>query len=116
MKHWPPPPWLGAETNPVKLFYALRRSNWKIIKCPVCGKLSIAHACINPIIHVAKDHVATYEVIVAGLTWKQAREMARGSDIFGIVTKENTPKAWKKAVRMLDDLAGVETKDNFKQK
>jgi hypothetical protein len=86
----------------------LRQPHWNIIKCPFCGKVAIAHCNITAIIHFSKDHVATYEVISAGLTWKQAREMAGDSDIFEILTKENTQKAWKKAVRMLDDLAGVD--------
>jgi len=106
LKHWPPPSWLGVQTNPVKLFYLLRQPNWDVIKCPVCGKIAIAHSNIRPIIHVSKNHLAFYEEVITGLTWKQAREMAGDSDIFGIITKENTPKAWKKAVRTLDNLAG----------
>jgi len=113
LKFWPPPPWLGVKTNPVKIFYALRQPNCEVIKCPFCGKVSIAPSNLRPI-HVSRDHIAVYEAVATGLTWKQAREIAgRNSDVFGIFTKY--PEEWEKAIQMLDDLAGVETKDNFEQ-
>ena len=107
---WPPPPWMGAETNPVKIFFALRQPNWDVIKCPFCGKVAIAPSNLRPI-HVSKDHIAVYEAVATRLTWKQAREMAGDSDVFGIFTKEGTPEAWEKAVQMLDDLACVEMEE-----
>ena len=109
LNQWPPPAWLGVVTDPIKIFYWLIRPNWTVNKCPVCGKLIMAPINMNLIIHAAADHVAMYEVIVVGLNWKEAREIVRDSDaIFGIITKENTPEAWKEAIRMLDDLAGVD--------
>jgi len=109
LTRWLPLSWDDVETDPIKIFNELRQPNWNIIRCPVCGKVAVAHSNFIKIIHVAVNHVAVYEVFLTGLTWKQAREIAGNSDVFGIVIKDQkSPKEWEKAIQMLDDVAGVD--------
>lgn len=114
MTRWLPLSWDDVETDPIKIFNELKKPHWNIIRCPVCGKIAVAHFNITKIIHFGAGHVAIYKVLFPKLTWKQAREIAGNSDVFGILTKHPDPEEYEKGIKMLDDIAGVD-RSNFEQ-